>query len=177
MGFMGSGKTYLGKPFAKKIGYDFVDFDKFIEQKTKQTISEIFSAKGEMYFRQLETHLLESLKPPENLVVSLGGGTPCYNNNIDWLNANGMSIYLKVDPKIIYNRLIHQRDGRPLIEKLKEEEFLNYILNKLPQREAYYVKAKKIINADTLTVNEMADQLTPFLPSSETATPEDAVLK
>ncbi len=155
IGFMGSGKTYLGKSAAKLLQYNFIDFDEYIEQHTHQTIPEIFERKGEVYFRQVESHLLEKMKLKNNTIISLGGGTPCFNDNMSWIKENGRSIYLKVSVPVLYNRLIINKTARPLLRNISDENLSDYITFKLKEREVYYNQATKTINADMMTGEEL----------------------
>ncbi len=159
---MGAGKSYLGKKVAKKINWDFIDFDEFIEAKTNQSIEDIFSKKGEVYFRQLESHLLEKLPLKDNTIIALGGGTPCYNNNMDWVKANGKSVYLAVDPKILFNRLVMQDQKRPLLASYEPEEWLNLIKDKLEERKKYYDLCDQTIDADVITAKQLSEKLDTF---------------
>lgn len=144
VGFMGSGKSTFGKQLAKQIGWDFVDLDDYIEEKEKRTITEIFASDGEDYFRQLETSVLFDTKTWEKTVVSCGGGTPCFNNNVDVINDLGLSIYMKLSPQSLKDRLIKEKAKRPLIANLKDAELLNFISGKLAERCSFYESANLI---------------------------------
>ena len=141
IGFMGSGKSTLGKKMANKLGYHFVDTDKLIEQKHTLSIHEIFKQYGEAYFREQETLVLNSTLNMDKVIVSTGGGLPCYHNNIDTIINAGMSIYLKGDPLFLKNRLLPNQANRPLIEGLTDNELYQYVEKKLMERESFYNKA------------------------------------
>jgi shikimate kinase len=105
IGFMGCGKTTLGRKLASRLDYEFIDLDDIFEEKVGMTITEYFSAFGEDAFRKLESEVLKQTKYPENAVVSTGGGLPCFFDNMDWMNAHGKTIYIKLSPKTLANRL------------------------------------------------------------------------
>ena len=115
IGFMGSGKTTAGKKLASLLGWSFIDLDKRIEEYTGKTIPEIFSQNGEDYFRIIETQLLRNLKSCTKTVISTGGGTPCYIDNMDFMIETGLTIYLKLTPAELKSRLSQSKGERPLI--------------------------------------------------------------
>src|SRR5664279_2309648 len=123
IGFMGSGKTTIGKKLASVLGWSFIDLDKEIEKHEGKTISVIFSEKGEDYFREVESHLIRNLKSGTDTIISTGGGTPCYSNNMDIMLKSGLTIYLKLTPSQLRNRLSESKGDRPLIKDLDQEKF------------------------------------------------------
>jgi shikimate kinase len=153
IGFMGSGKTHWGKLWAAKNGMQFFDLDELIEQDEKKTIAEIFIQKGEPYFRQKETDILKATVQKENCIVACGGGTPCFNNNIQWMNENGITVYFLANSSDIFNRVILEQKKRPLIKNLSPEELLIFIENTLIEREQFYLKAKMILPVTQITLN------------------------
>ena len=154
---MGSGKTSLGKKLARKRDMNFIDLDKFIEEKERTTIFSIFKKKGEDYFRIVESENLKLLKGLKNTIVSTGGGAPCYFDNMDWMNANGLTVYLKMDPKMLFNRLKSSKNDRPLLKNKSKKEKLAYIHEKLAEREKYYEKAKIIVEAKGLKADDLSN--------------------
>lgn len=163
LGYMGSGKSTLGKKLANKLSIPFVDLDAYIEKVQNKSISRIFAEDGEEYFRNSETEALKTLTQLyKSAVVSLGGGAPCFNNNMEFVNQHGVSIYLKVENKILYGRLKKGKNKRPLIANLKGKELLQFIIKALHEREPYYSQATITIednnaNADVLleAINEL----------------------
>ncbi|MFW5706707.1 MAG: shikimate kinase [Bacteroidota bacterium] len=149
IGFMGSGKSTLGKRLAKKIGYDFVDMDYHIEEQEGMKVPAIFEKKGERYFRDQEKRFLEELEKDANLVVATGGGAPCFGKNIDIMNEKGITVYLKMSPSALASRLERARVIRPLVAGLESEHLRQYIENKLHEREPYYNQAKCIIRGES----------------------------
>lgn len=153
IGFMGSGKTYWGKKWADISGLDFVDLDEIVEREQDKTIAEIFANDGEEHFRNLETIALKKITAKENVIIACGGGTPCFNDNISWMNENGTTVYLQSSPENILKRLEGEKEKRPLIKNQKEEELLFYITQKIKEREAFYNQAKIILDVDDLPGN------------------------
>jgi shikimate kinase len=146
IGFMGSGKTTVGETIALKLGYSFIDMDRVIEEEAGMTISQIFDEKGEDEFRRMEHELILRLSEMQNIVVSTGGGVPCFYDNMDIINKCGISIYLKMTPEDLLNRLKGSRFERPLIRDLSTEELEEYISKKLEEREPFYLKSKHAID-------------------------------
>lgn len=163
IGYMGSGKSTIGRTLAKRLGYDFIDLDDYIELKENKTIPEIFKAKGEIYFRKAETfYLSELLSSRQDLVLSLGGGTPCYNNNMAVvLNAeHAQSIYLKTTIPTLAERLKQEKQARPLIAHLKTDGQLTEFIGKhLFERSPFYAQASKTIATDGKTQTELVNEI------------------
>ncbi len=132
IGMPSSGKSTLGRQLAKRLGYQFIDMDELIVNQELSTIAEIFKYKGEDYFRKVESKILRGIKPNQKLLVATGGGVPCFFDNIDFIKANGTSIFLNVQPEDLLKR-IQKSEGnnRPLIDKKKTNEVL---LNELRER-------------------------------------------
>lgn len=148
---MGSGKSTLGKKLANKLGFAFIDLDKEIEEKEQQSINQIFEEKGEDYFRLIEKNILEELVSENtSFVMALGGGTPCFNNNMEFINANGYSIYLKYNSGILFSRLVNAKTQRPLLKGKDDEQLKRFIEEKLAEREIFYKQSKFIIEEDNL---------------------------
>lgn len=146
LGFMGSGKSTMGRKLAASLGWSFIDLDKRIEEETGMNIPDIFSFKGEEYFRTIETKLLRGLENAEETVISTGGGTPCYHDNMDFMLRTGLTIYLKLTPAQLKSRLKRSKDKRPLLRNVTEENLESYIRLKLAEREVWYNKAEIIVD-------------------------------
>jgi shikimate kinase len=142
IGFMGSGKTTTGLKLAGLLGWDFTDLDKSIEEQTGMTIPEIFSSHGEAWFREVESKILRNLQTLNNTVVSTGGGTPCYGDNMDFMLDTGLTIYLKLTPGQLKSRLSGTNGERPLLNDLGENGLLGFIEEKLAIREKWYNRAE-----------------------------------
>lgn len=156
IGFMGCGKSTLGKKLAKKMSYSFIDVDKEIEQKELLSIQKLFDTHGEAYFRSLETEWLNNYKG-SNTIISLGGGTPCFNNNIELINSIGTTVYLKMNAGLLTNRLYHSKQKRPLIEKFKDDkvQLEKEIHNLLSLREEFYNEANIIFEASNMSNSKL----------------------
>lgn len=162
IGYMGAGKSTIGRHLAKILEYTFIDLDDYIEEKEGQTVKEIFENKGEIYFRKAETKWLSEITThQDNIVLAVGGGTPCYGNNIEMMNMdNVVSIYLKLPPGYLANRLFNERSGRPLISHLNTIEALTEFVGiHLFERQSYYHKAKLTIAAEHKTVADLAREI------------------
>lgn len=142
LGFMGSGKSHIGKRLAQELNYSFVDLDDYIvEQSPYSSIAEIFEQQGEAYFRQLEQQALVDSQAWEQLVIATGGGSPCKANNIQLIKAAGFSVFLDPPLPTLAKRLWPERAQRPLIAKLKKKELENVIAKLLKKRRMYYEQA------------------------------------
>jgi len=138
---MGSGKSWLGQQLTQHLPFNFIDLDDYIEQKRQLSIPEIFEQYGEEKFRQIESICLKSLKNKTNCIIALGGGTPCFFDNMDWILENGIAIYLDVVPSILVNRLMKEQEKRPLLKNYNSQKLLSFIERKIAERQAYYKKA------------------------------------
>lgn len=127
IGFMGSGKTTLGKALAQKLGVDFIDLDLYIETRYHKTVREIFAESGEERFRQIEKSLLHEVADFENVIIAAGGGTPCFFDNIDYMNGHGTCVYLKASVEELCKRLAGGRESRPLLRGKSDEELRLFI--------------------------------------------------
>ncbi len=150
---MGSGKTYWGKQWAENANIPFYDLDEVIEKNTHKNITQIFEEDGEDYFREIETKTLLQFSNIENAIIACGGGTPCFNNNVNWMNNNGITIYLCATPNQILQRVITEQATRPIIKSLPKNELLEFIKHKLAERDLFYNKAQAILPVETITVN------------------------
>ncbi len=153
IGFMGSGKTTAGKKLASLLGWSFLDLDKEIEKYSGKTIPEIFSQNGEDHFRKLESLILKNLENETKIVVSTGGGTPCNDENMNFMLKTGLTIYLKLSPGQLKSRLVEAKADRPLIKDLNNNELLRFIQDKLSVREKWYNLAEITFNGIDLDIN------------------------
>ena len=142
IGYMASGKSSTGKTLAAQLGYEFIDLDKFIEQEYKMTIPEIFSAKGEKEFRAMEHNALKKVIEKGKTVVACGGGTPCYYGNMELMNNNGTTVYLKMSTDSLVNRLLSAKEKRPLIANKDEKQLREFVNRQLAKREDTYHQAQ-----------------------------------
>ncbi|MBI3133232.1 MAG: shikimate kinase [Bacteroidetes bacterium] len=142
IGFMGSGKSTIGKKLANKLGYTFLDMDREIEAAEKKSIAHLFKENGEAYFRLLESDWLKNYSG-QNAVVSTGGGTPCFNGNLELMKHKGKTVFLRVNAGILAQRLFHANHARPLLENYtqSQEQLEKYIQQKLDERLPVYEKS------------------------------------
>lgn len=155
IGFMGSGKTTLGRKMAQKLNSGFADLDERLCAHTGKSISELFASLGEAGFRKLEQEVLHKTAIDEDLVVSTGGGTPCFFDNMDWMNEQGKTIYLHVNAKALASRLENSKTNRPLIGDLKGEKLEQFIAEKLAERESFYHKAQMMVSGIDMNADKM----------------------
>ena len=163
LGFMGSGKSATGRLLAERIHSDFIDLDRFIESKTEKTVAEIFEKEGEEAFRSYEKQSLTEVILRDRIVVALGGGTPCFSDNMDLINRNGMTFYLDTPADILAKRLVKSKTNRPLIRGKNEEELKLFINERLAIRNQYYLKAHYILQVKHQSAAEVAAQIEAIL--------------
>lgn len=164
LGYMASGKSAVGKILAKQNNLQFIDLDAFIEEREELTISEIFEHKGEIYFRKKEAdYLSELLSLEQDLIISLGGGTPCYGNNMQEIIKKGISFYLKASINTIFERLQGETSQRPLVATIGQENLKEYIAKHLFERSAFYDKASHTIVVDAKSLNEISGEIEKLL--------------
>lgn len=154
IGFMGSGKTTLGRALAKALGLTFIDLDNYIELRRCKSINSIFEESGEDGFRTIERNLLHEVCEFEDVVISAGGGTPCFFDNIDYMNLQGTTVYLQVHNERLLERLRIAKSRRPLLKDKNDEEIKVFIEEQLARREQFYLKADHIFTADRLEDKE-----------------------
>jgi len=162
IGYMGSGKSLIGSRLAKKMKYKFIDLDKYIETNEGCSISKIFDNSGDIYFRKIETkYLIKCLSENNNIVLSLGGGTPCYNDNLMHINStNNSSVYLKNRNTELAKRLFREKEDRPLISKIKsEQKMIEFVSKHLFEREVFYNQAAIKIDCYGQNINTVCKQI------------------
>jgi len=163
VGYMASGKTTIGKALAEKMNFQFIDLDQYIESKEKMSVPDIFKQKGEIYFRKIEAlYLKELIGSDENAVISLGGGTPCYGNNMEFLlhSDDVITIYLKASLMELVKRLSKDKQNRPLIAHLTtEESMLEFIGKHLFERSNYYSQSAKTTNVNNKSTDEIVEDI------------------
>jgi shikimate kinase len=165
LGYMGCGKSTIANKLSKIIQIPFVDLDKIIEEKTNLTINQIFETQGEVYFRKLEHEVfVELLNSPDNMIIGLGGGTPCYANNHELLQREDViSIYLKASIKTLFDRLVTNKSKRPLIADKSEDEMKEFIAKHLFDRSFYYNQAQHKVIVDNKTIDETVADIVEIL--------------
>ena len=166
IGFMGAGKTTVGKALGKALGVTFYDLDWYIETRMRKTVKQIFDEQGEEGFRKMEHNMLHEVAEFENVVISCGGGTPCFYDNMDYLNQQGDTVYLKASPEVLYKHLKMAKGVRPLLLNKTPEEVQVYIREELNRREQFCGKAKHILDIDVM---DSLDKIQFFVEEIKTA--------
>ena len=159
IGYMGSGKTTLGRKLANEYYFRFIDMDEYIENKYQTTINDIFAKQGENAFREYEREVIAELSNEKDVVIATGGGTPCFFDNMEQINANGLSIYIRTNAQCLSKRLIDATIDRPLIKNKSNEELLMFIEKTLEHREKFYMQSQDILNNNNKTVKQAYDEL------------------
>lgn len=150
IGYMGAGKTTLGRALAAVLGIQFIDLDCYTEERFRKTISQIFAEKGEEEFRNIERRMLHEVGEFEDVIISTGGGTPCFFDNVEYMNAQGTTVFLDVPVERLFIRLSIARHKRPLIREKNDEELRAFIAEQLGKRMPHYSKAQHTFMADKL---------------------------
>ncbi len=149
-GFMGSGKTHWGGHWSEAGDFDFIDLDEQIVKETGESVVDIFEKKGETYFREMEAKVLRQLNFHRDTIVACGGGAPCFHDNMNWMNDTGITIYLRAEPQFLWERIREEREVRPLLKNINENELLYFIERKLSERAPFYEQAQFVVNASDL---------------------------
>jgi shikimate kinase len=157
IGFMGCGKTSWGKKLATGLGYNFIDLDHVLEAQVGSTIAEYFASHGEEAFRKLESEVLKQTEYPENVIVSTGGGLPCFFDNMDWMNNHGQTLYIQLSPKGLASRLENAKTPRPVLQGKKGEELVAFIEHKLAEREGFYLQATHYVDGIDMSVEKLVE--------------------
>ena len=164
LGYMASGKSSIGRALARKLNMQFIDLDSFIEENEQQSVSEIFNKKGEIYFRSKEEFYLKQLfKLDGNQVISLGGGTPCYGNNMELILNGSKSFYLNSSVQTIFERLKKERLKRPLVASIGLDKLKEYIAKHLFERNVFYKKAHHSIAVNNKGIELIVKEILDFL--------------
>lgn len=163
VGYMGAGKTTIGRHLAMQLGYQFYDLDWYIEMRYHKRIAEIFAERGEEGFREMERNMLHEVAEFEGVVLSCGGGTPCFYDNISYMNSCGDTVYLKATPETLTTHLRMGKSIRPLIQGKTPEELDAFIRESLAAREPFYSQAKYTVNVPVLgnekEINRIVEQI------------------
>lgn len=154
IGYMGAGKTTLGKALAQELNLQFYDMDWYIEERYHKTIAQIFAERGEYGFREIERNMLHETAEFENIVLSCGGGTPCFFDNMAYMNRQAKTVYLKATPEILTQHLRMSKTERPLLKGKNDEELIQYISTSLETRTPYYSRAHYTFDVTLLDNSE-----------------------
>lgn len=150
IGYMGAGKTTVGKVLAKRLGLTFIDLDHYIERRYHRTIGQLFAEKGEEAFRDIEKRMLREVAMFEDVLVSTGGGAPCFFDNMDFMNEAGTTIYLQVSVEELAKRLEVGKSSRPVLGGRSGDELRGFIASNLEKRKPFYTKASVVFDAEVL---------------------------
>ncbi|MFO7755920.1 MAG: shikimate kinase [Bacteroidales bacterium] len=163
IGFMGSGKSTLGKRLASTAGWEFYDLDSRIEEMEGRTVTDIFETCGEDYFREAEATALKNMPDKEDMVIACGGGSPCYKDNMDFMNKTGVTVYLKLEVTTLVQRLMNAKKNRPLVRGMEQGELLKYIERTLAEREKWYNRSRLIVDGMKAEPGRLLELIT-YLP-------------
>lgn len=164
LGYMGSGKSHVSKNLSKKLNFPLIDLDQKISEEHQLSISEIFQNRGEIYFRKEEKRILESLlNEKKDIILSLGGGTPVYYNNMNIINEKSRSVFLRASVKTLTERVLLQKHTRPLISKLEDSDVPEFIAKHLFERNPFYGKAHFTVDTDSKTASEISNEIIKLL--------------
>jgi len=150
IGYMGAGKTTVGKALSKELGIPFYDLDWYIESRRRKTVPQIFAELGEEGFRQIERNMLHEVAEFEDVIISCGGGTPCFFDNMDYLNQQGQVVYLRCEPDVLQKHLMMGKTERPLLKGKSPEELNAFIREQLEKREPFYTKAQYTLDVSLM---------------------------
>jgi shikimate kinase len=142
IGFMGCGKSFIGKRLAERLNMPFIDMDEYLQNAENQTIANIFTQYGEAYFRRLEKEKLREMLPVQNAVIATGGGAPCFHDNMAWMNQNGITIYLQASTDLLFGRLKSESEKRPVLGGRSDEALKQFISSKIEERNVYYSQCR-----------------------------------
>lgn len=160
IGFMGCGKTHWGKLLSEKLGVPFFDLDEKITEQEGRPINEIFKTEGEEYFRMLEKDVLHLLtESHESFVMACGGGTPCFFNTIDYLKRQGTVVWINCSTDCLYQRLTKEKDQRPLISSIPDDQLKTFIIKKYSSRKIFYQQANVILPEENVTLENMLNKI------------------
>lgn len=154
IGYMGAGKTTVGKMLSKQLGLSFIDLDHYIEGRYHKTVGQLFAERGEDAFRDVERRMLREVAMFEDILVSTGGGAPCFFDNMEFMNGAGQTVYLKVSVGELAKRLELCKTTRPVLKGRSGDELKTFIAESLEKREPFYSKASIIFNAEEMMTDQ-----------------------
>ena len=160
---MGSGKTTVGRHLAKLLNYEFVDLDHLFEEKYHLSVFDFFEKYDEDAFRKIESKLIDEVSTKSNLVISTGGGAPCFFDNMDKMKKAGIVVYLQMAVKSLAHRLSNAKKVRPILKNLSEDELISFIENQLDKREVFYKQANMTVKGESINIDTLDDAIRPLL--------------
>jgi shikimate kinase len=160
IGFMGSGKTYWAQQLSQKLNIPFFDMDEQIVNSESKSINDIFETFGEEYFRLKEKGILHTTtENNSSFVMACGGGSPCYFNNIDYMNQSGTTVWLNIPMTILFQRLMNEKDKRPLLKELSDNQMRSFIIKKFADRKIYYEQAAVVIDDEEISLDHFIEKI------------------
>ena len=163
VGYMGAGKTTAARRLAHRLGWETVDTDALFEEKYKISVCDFFNKYDEALYRKLESEVLKATESLENTVISTGGGTACYFDNMEWMNQHGLTVFMRISPQAAVDRVIHSRHKRPLVEGKSEEELTEFVNRHYASRMPFYEQAKITVKSEDLDVEGMMNLIKEIL--------------
>jgi shikimate kinase len=157
---MGSGKTFWGQQLSMKLSIPFFDMDEQIVNSEGMSINQIFEKHGEEYFRMKEKEVLHIItESHQSFVMACGGGSPCYFNNIEYMNKSGTTVWLNTPLPILFNRLLKEKEERPLLRRLTEDQLMSFIVKKFSDRKIYYEQADVSVDDENITLDQFIETI------------------
>lgn len=160
IGFMGSGKSHWGRLLSEKLSLPFFDLDEQVTTHAGKSIVEIFEKEGEENFRLMEKEVLHIItESHESFIMACGGGSPCYFNNIEYMNSAGTTVWINTSLDVLYDRLVKEKQVRPLIKELSDEQLKNFIGKKFADRRIYYEQADVILDEELVEIDKLVEKI------------------
>ena len=153
VGYMGAGKTTAARRLAQRMGWEVVDTDALFEEKYKISVCDFFNKYDEPLYRKLESEVLKATESLENVVISTGGGTACYFDNMEWMNQHGLTVFMRISPAAAVDRVVHSRHKRPLAEGKTEAELTEFVNRHYASRLPFYEQARITVKSEDLDVD------------------------
>ena len=168
VGYMSAGKSTTSKRLAKRLGFEPFDTDRLFEERFHITANDFFNKYDQPLYRKLETQILQGTAALDNAVIATGGGTPCFNDNMEWMNQHGITVFLKISPTTAIDRLSHSKVRRPLVYNKTLEELEEYVQKNYSERMAFYEQAKLVVKGENLDIEELSNAILSLMPSAST---------
>ncbi|MCX6316717.1 MAG: AAA family ATPase [Bacteroidetes bacterium] len=160
IGFMGSGKTHWGRRLSEKLGIRFFDLDEQVTEQAGKSIPEIFAQEGEEHFRRMEKEVLHIISEShDSFIMACGGGTPCYFNNIGYMNESGTTVWISTPQEVLFDRLVKEKANRPLIRELSDDQLRSFIAKKFADRKIYYEQARLKVDEQPVQIEQIIEKI------------------
>lgn len=163
VGYMGAGKTTAARRLAQRMGWEVVDTDALFEEKYKISVNDFFNKYDEPLYRKLESEVLKATESLDHVVVSTGGGTACFFDNMDWMNQHGLTVFLRISPQVAVDRVIHSRHKRPLVEGKSEEELTEFVNQHYASRLPFYEQARITAKSEDFDIESLMEAIKDIL--------------